>query len=123
MAAEIDLHDGPLRIFNTHLQSGPHVEIRAAQLEIAARFVWKFSGPAVFAGDLNLEASEETSLDPLLRHGFRAAATGVTKPDGGQRFDRLLYRDVNVRDVEVVRSPWSDHFGIAAGLETSPIPP
>ena len=106
MTAEVDLPHGPIRFFNTHLQSGPHPGIRATQIEIAARFAGEFPGPAVLAGDLNLENSEEPSLDPLLRLGFRSVKTAATKPDGGQRFDRLLVRDVEVLDVELARTPW-----------------
>lgn len=129
MRAQILLPDGPVEVFNTHLQAGPCPGVRAAQVELMREFLAAIPGRAVLTGDFNVEPAEDGCLDPLLRLGFRDAwldarprEYGATKPEGGQRFDRVFVRDLPVRDIELVCSPWSDHSCVRATMEPNSIP-
>jgi len=115
---------GSFAVFNAHLQSGPFPEIRASQLEQIRDFLASHPGPALLAGDFNLEPTEESFLTPILELGFCDAwpqvhpgESGCTKPDGGQRYDRILVRGLFVREISLRQSRWSDHVGLLAACE------
>lgn len=129
MRARVLMPDGPIDVFNTHLQAGPCGDVREAQVDLARRFVESQPGRAVFTGDFNVHPGEDACLDPLLRLGFRDAwldarprEYGSTKPDGGQRFDRMFVRGIDVLDIELLPTRWSDHSCVRAALESNSMP-
>jgi endonuclease/exonuclease/phosphatase family metal-dependent hydrolase len=126
MRARILLPDGPLEVFNTHLQAGPCADVREAQLDLIRRFLDQFPGRSILTGDFNLESCEDHRLDSILRLGYRDAWLdarpqdyGATKEDGGQRFDRMFVRGFDVSDVELVCTRWSDHSCLRATMEAN----
>lgn len=100
---------GGIRFFNTHLQSGPHPRVRSEQIAALRDFLVRYPGPAVLVGDFNLHHPGDPALDPIHDLGFRDV-----QPD--LKMDRVLVRDVPLRDVRLAWSRWSDHAGIVAEL-------
>ena len=123
MHAEIEMPDGPLHVFTTHLQAEDYPEVRRAQIHQAAAFIKEYKGRALFAGDFNLEKSEMELMKPILDLGFidtwgvsNPGEVGNTWPETGQRYDLVLSRDLPVSGVDLLPTRWSDHYGVVATL-------
>ncbi len=123
MHAEVEMRDGPLHIFTTHLQAEGYPEVRKAQIQQAAAFIRGYKGRAVFSGDFNLERDEMDLLQPLLDLGFEDAwvesnpgDAGDTWPMTEQRYDLILHRNSGVSRVDLLPTRWSDHYGVVATL-------
>lgn len=123
MHAEVEMPDGPLHVFTTHLQAERYPKVRRAQLIQAASFIQEYKGRAIFAGDFNLDREEMELLKPLLDLGFTDAWTksnpgeeGGTWPETGERYDLVLHRDVPIKSVDLLPTRWSDHYGVVATL-------
>jgi len=120
MHAEMLLPDGPLHVFNTHLQAQPaNADVRRAQIDQLCRRVSRFPGRAVVAGDFNLESDEQANLARLLQLGFRdlwsearADDSCVTHPPG-RRYDFAFSRGLRAEGAKVHATAFSDHGALS----------
>jgi endonuclease/exonuclease/phosphatase (EEP) superfamily protein YafD len=111
-------------VLGSHLEStkdGAHE--RQAQVRAIGERMVAHAGPAVFAGDTNLRASEEGAIHPELVDAWVAAGSPPkhrktwTGGTASARFDRLWLRGLSVTRFEALPVALSDHLPLAATLQ------
>ena len=131
LVADVEISGQTLTTFNLHLESKENDELRMQQLNevLAVSKTVQSSGPAVIAGDLNLNAGEGQAASALKRAGFQDAiglpdvrtrpARGVF--DQGRSIDWIFFsNNLKPSDGQVHRNVRaSDHFPVSCLLARS----
>ena len=134
IAATVEAPGGPVRVFNTHLDTRLNAADRLAQLAPVLRDSTGFSGPAVIGGDFNsnsfywigrvlpLPAARSQARDIedyMKRAGFQTGtpAAQTTFDYLGMHLDWIWSRFAKVTDSHVYPMKFSDHHAVWARLQ------
>jgi len=134
LAATAESPWGPVRIFNTHLDTRLNANERLEQLEPVLRESAAFQGPRIIGGDFNsnrfywiarvlpipaLRSQASEVNDFMIRKGFRTAGSpSQTTFDWlGLRLDWIWLDGLNARDSRVYPLAFSDHHALWTRVE------
>lgn len=133
LAATAETPWGPVRVFNTHLDTRLNVRDRLEQLDPVLREGAAFAGPRIVAGDFNsnrfywlfrvlpLPAFRPQSngvMDFMSGAGFTSAVPAQSTYDYlGMHLDWIWVRGLDVRASEVYPLDFSDHHAVWTRVE------
>lgn len=136
-AMVVETAAGPVAVLATHLTSDHHPQGPARRVDEVAQLtvgLAEFDCPVVLLGDFNGAPVEQLGLTDAWT-AVRDDETPTFDPPGNPlaaissltgraaRLDRVLARDARPVDAELlgVASPVSDHYGVAATLDLTPV--
>jgi endonuclease/exonuclease/phosphatase family metal-dependent hydrolase len=140
LAATADSPWGPVRVFNTHLDTRLNTRERLQQLEPVLRDSAEFDGPRIIGGDFNsnsfywighilpLPAFRSQAYgvqDFMVRNGFRTAGS-VSEPTFdylGMRLDWIWLRGLEASESRIYPLHFSDHHALWTRIIPTVPPP